>query len=266
MIPLKLKYRPIDWLPLYITFKIFLPVMWSELSKSQFFEVSQFRRDPYNFRMLSRLLNIRLSVLRKIDDKQIFTIVRYLTFLKESEPLGYFIIDEISGLKAPKDFLNDLSFGNFILGDIYHSYFLSGEREFLDKFVACFYGSPLIFDPLRIEENAQLIAKEDPRTREAIAVNYELIQEYMYKKFPYSFINLQKAREIKMMLHFVPDLGSCYTAKLRLMRDNFLTDHILDDFKVMNRPVIEIFQAAEKIMQESGQTSDYAEALKWFNN
>jgi len=188
MIPVRVEYQPFLFLPWTRHREYKLPARWSELTAEQISSIPDLKRGKLPD---GKILQIYLGVDRKIagllDSYQKYSIVRQLRFVNEAEPYGVFIIPEIAGLKAPGEKLRGVTFGAFIFGDTYYQNYISGKRNDLNKFIASFYTGKEGLDDNMIEANAEKISKVKIEVREAIAINYGLIREWLAKAYPYVF-------------------------------------------------------------------------------
>jgi hypothetical protein len=108
--------------------------------------------------------------------------------------MSKFVIKKILYFKAPANQLKNITFGAFIFGDTYYQNYISGKKEDLNRFIACFYYNKSGFKEKDIELNARIISLADISVREAIAINYALIREWLAKAYPFVF---QKAESGK---------------------------------------------------------------------
>jgi hypothetical protein len=170
-----------------------MPESWSEMTAKQIIAIPVFNRGALDdFKLLHIFLGIRRSIAKRIDSYQRFCIIRNLKFIARPEPIGYFIIKKIIGFKAPGKYLKGITFGAFIFGDTYYQNYIEGKAEDLDRFIACFYYNRFGFKDKDIDRNARIIRLDDISKRQAIAVNYGLIREWLAQSYPYVF---QKAEE-----------------------------------------------------------------------
>lgn len=187
MIAITIEYKPLGFL-WRKRMETRLPSRWSEMTPKQIAAIPYLRRDMLDdSKLLQIFLRISKSIARRIDSYQKYCILQNLKYIKEPEPFGNFIIKKIAGFYAPGDQLKGVTFGAFIFGDTYYQNYFSGKRGDLNRFIACYYCDKNGFDDKTIEEHARLISLIDLATREATAINYGLIREWLAKAYPYVF-------------------------------------------------------------------------------
>lgn len=165
-----------------------LPERWTEITAEQLAAIPLLHRGTLSDSKLMQIfLSIKRPVAKRISSFQRYCITKNLSFLKDPQPIGYFIIKNIAGFRSPGANLKGVTFGAFIFGDTYYQNYLLGSRKDLDKFIACYYLDTKSFDENLIEKKVQLIKLTDLATREAIAINYGLIREWLAEKHPYVF-------------------------------------------------------------------------------
>lgn len=188
MIPVALEYKPFLLLPYTRHVETRLPARWSEMSPEQISSIPDMQHGKMtDAEILTVFLGIDRKIAGKLDSYQTHCIIRNLRYISEPEPFGNFIIKEIAGFKAPGEKLKGVTFGAFIFGDTYYQNYISGKRNDLNKFIASFYTRNEKFDDGLIDKNAEKISKVKSSTREAIAVNYGLIREWLARAYPYVF-------------------------------------------------------------------------------
>jgi hypothetical protein len=187
MIAITLEYRPLGFLWRRKLNK-HMPARWSEMTARQMIAIPELTHGTIDdFKLLQIFIGIKKSIAKRLGGYQRFCLLQNLKYIKDLEPLSNFVINRIFGFHAPKNRLKDVSFGAFIFGDTYYQNYVSGKKEDLNKFIACFYYSRLGFKEKNIEINARLIGLSDILVREAVAVNYGLIREWLAKAYPYVF-------------------------------------------------------------------------------
>jgi hypothetical protein len=188
MITVEIAYRPIEFVPWMRRVEKQMPARWSEMNARQMASVPSLQQDKFDDRKLLQIfLGLKKGIAERIDNYQAFCITRFMKYIREPEPLGYFVIKKIAGFSAPADNLKGVKFGQFIFGDTYYQNYISGKRGDLDKFIACYYTGKRGFKEELIESHAGRIHVEDPATREAISINYGLIREWLALAYTYVF-------------------------------------------------------------------------------
>lgn len=192
MIAVTVRYKPFGFF-WERTLEKRLPARWSEMTSQQIAAIPHLQRGTIDeFKLLHIFLGIKKSIAKRIDSYQRYCILRNLKYIKEPEPLGKFVIKRLVGFKAPEDQLKNITFGAFIFGDTYYQNYICGKNDDLNRFIACFYYNRFGFREKNIEVNARIIGLTDIAVREAVAINYALIREWLAKAYPYVF---QKAEE-----------------------------------------------------------------------
>lgn len=165
-----------------------LPEQWSEMTPKQIAAIPQIQKGKIDdSKLLQIFLGIKRSIAKQIGSYQKYCILRNLKYIAKPEPVGTFKIKKIVGFKAPGDHLEGITFGAFMFGDTYYQYYLDGKKGDLNRFIACFYYNRHGFDDKNRERNARIIGLVDLSIREAIAINYALIREWLAKAHPYVF-------------------------------------------------------------------------------
>ena len=204
MLDIDIHYKPFGFFPRKRIRKTMLPIHWSELSPKQLCAVSDFRRGLLQGpEVLQIFLGVNRSFAKRIDSFQKYCILKYLRYLEEPEPVEKFIINRISTIKAPSTRLENVTIGAYVLGDTYYQNYLEGNNEDLNRFIACFYTGVIGYDEKLIDIHAKLLRRTDLRIREAVALNYELIREWLIKTYPNVFrmnSELKDLREYKNWL------------------------------------------------------------------
>jgi hypothetical protein len=187
MISVAIEYKPLGFLRKR-RINTSLPVRWSEMTPIQIAAIPRLHRGELDDRKILQIfLGVKKSIARHIDHFQSYYILRNLKYIKEAEPIAKFVVKDIQGFKAPDDKLKDVTFGAFIFGDTYFQNYIGGKKEDLDKFIASFYCNEKGFSEKDIETNAAIIALADISVREAIAINYGLVREWLAKAYPFVF-------------------------------------------------------------------------------
>jgi hypothetical protein len=194
MITIVFQYRPVPFIPFLRKRDIAFPSSWNELTPQQLENINLVLQPGHDERKIMRLfLGIGSLFARRLDSFQRFCILRQLRFLNSIDICDRFIIPRIGKLRAPEARLKNVTFGAFIFGDTYFQNYLEGKKEDLDRFIACYYTRGE-FSENNIERNALMVSGESIEKREAIALNYRLIREWLARSYEYVF---QKADEKK---------------------------------------------------------------------
>jgi hypothetical protein len=225
MIAITVEYKPFGFL-WRRRIETKLPARWSEMTRRQIVAIPEMQRGKLDdSKLLQIFLGIKKSVANRIGNYQKYCILRNLKYIREPEAISMFIIKKIIGFKAPGNKLKGITFGAFIFGDTYYQNYIAGKKEDLNRFIACFYYNKLGFKEKNIEMNAQLIGLIDLPTREAIAINYGLIREWLALAYPYVF---RKAEEGKKHKSFTGWVG---------VFDAVVGDDIVNEDKYAEKPL-----------------------------
>jgi hypothetical protein len=122
---------------------------------------------------------------------------------------------------------------------MYHQNYLSGEREDLNRFIACFYTDERGFNEKLIFDHTQIIRTNYISTRVAIAKNYEFIREELEKTYPNLFAAAKEIQQIKNTR-----CGFIH------MLDLFADYNIIEKGRFMKTPVIRAFSDLNSIIKE----------------
>lgn len=194
-----LQYRPISFLSWTKPFNLEHPSKWDELTAKQLIAVACLFHGTINeHRLIQIMLNIPKRVIKKLDDYQVYKLIELMEFLKNKRPpYQEFILKELKvgrlKLIAPDKQLKGVTFGEFIFADTYYmNYAVSSNEEDLNKFIACFYrstakGVKVPFKENELEQRASLISKLPLHEREAVAMNYGMIREWLERSYIYVF-------------------------------------------------------------------------------
>lgn len=197
MISVEIEYKPFGILRQRRINKL-LPARWSELTEDQMVAVpSLIRGGMTEARVIEIFLRVKRRISKVMDSYQRFCVMQLLRFLKNPEPVGTFIIPRIKGFHRPGNNLKGICFGAFMYGDTFYQRYIGGDKKSLDRFIACYYYDKKGFDEKMIEKNAAIISREKPEIREAVAVNYGLIREWMAQMYPYVFQKQEEGKRKK---------------------------------------------------------------------
>jgi hypothetical protein len=205
VIPVKLSYRPIPWLPFKKEIKTTHPEKWAELDAFQFADVVEFLGKPYDKKSHIALINSLLDLKIPLFDFP-EEIIDLHSFIKESYPIRDWVIKSLvlkTGiLIGPSDEFRNVTIGEFIFGDSFFLEYLKHDSEkALFKFLACFYRIALPagtndytyeddrvkFNPKYIESNAKYFEDLDKGLINAIVFNYKNIRGWIQDKYSWVF-------------------------------------------------------------------------------
>jgi len=195
MISIEISYHPIPFLPWKRKLSCNFPENWKELNSAQLSAIAGASRstsDDAGF--LHQMTGISRRILKKLAKFQLWSIGELLDWTKSVQPLNSFIIPEIKAgsliLKSPLPRLKKVTFSQFIFADSCFSDYQDSESETdLNRFVACWYlpsGKELTEEMM--ESNAKLLNKASLPDREAVALNYLLVRQWLCDVYPLVFI------------------------------------------------------------------------------
>jgi len=197
MIPVKIAYRPVAFLPFQRKVDTRFPSGWAELSPKQLVAAASiFKESISDDRVIRAMLDIPIRTVRKLTPFQKYRLIELLSFLGHYTPYHEFIIPEVGQLTGPKSRLKDEPFAAFMFAE---NYFDRYARHFgsddLCRFIGCFYWQGP-FDEKDIVSRAALISKTEPMVLEAIFLNYRLIREWLAVSYPTVFHVAEEAGEM----------------------------------------------------------------------
>jgi hypothetical protein len=251
-----LKYRLRRWLPFQKKLETVVPSSWEDLSGRQLvamIALEQKRISELEF--IHQMTGIRVKILRRFSEFQLYKLAESFEFLSENKAFHRFIVDRIvvstggfnrQVLLAPQPKLKAVTFGQFIFADTYFLNYQAGKREDdLNKFIAALYlQANEKFEERLIQERFVKIGKLELCIRLAIALNYQLIHEWLSLAYPLIF---QKREEIAGPVDS-PDSQDASQAGniLSPIQDtniwikifqNFVGDDILNDEQWAGKPI-----------------------------
>jgi hypothetical protein len=272
-------YRPIPFLPLYRTVSGSFPANWGEITAPQLIAIAcLYKGASTDLRFLRTMTGLPMRVLKRTDDYERFKLMEYLEFIGDRKPFHEFIVKEIkiskhvipnlfrrhpefiSGpLYAPSPKLKGVTFAQYIFADSYFTAYQESRKEDdLNKFVAALYlPEGVTFAEKYITSNSRLIGRKDIHTRESIAINWQLIHEWLSLAYPLIF---QKREEIQAESHpeghpeFISGSGPARNSSPWIkIFENFVGDDILHNDQYANMPVNTIFQFMTRKYKENAR-------------
>jgi hypothetical protein len=172
------------------------PESWSEVSPAQLVTVAKFylteeKNDDVTF--LSGFFGIPRFIAKRLSPFMVYNIIDAIDFIRDFTPRESFIIKKLACGIPPKKGLDGLTFGRFIFIDTYfNEYAIEPDKikadEALNKFIATLYwpGNKRFNENL-IEQRTKAAAKTDPFVKQAVAINYRLIKDWLTDRYPLIF-------------------------------------------------------------------------------
>lgn len=241
------------------------PDTWSEIQPKQLIAIAKlYKQQISDTHFLAEMSGISHRILKRADEFTCYKLMEYLQFIGDMRPFHEFIIPKITirhpefisgSLHSPEPKLKGVTFGQFIFADSYFTdYQQSKSEDDLNKFVATLYlPEGELFSEKLINKNHRLIGRKDIHLREAIAINWQLLHEWLALAYPLIF---QKREEIKEESH--PELVSgskpnSYSSPWIKIFQNFVGDDILHDEEWANKPINTIFQYMTRKHKENAR-------------
>jgi hypothetical protein len=246
MIAVTLEYRPYGFLWKRRLEKQ-LPDKWNELNCHQIIAIPKLQEGKLDeFRLLQIFLGIERSIAKRLSSYQRFSIIRNIKILQNLQPIGRFIIKKVVGFKAPKNNLEGITFGAFILGDTYYQNYIEGKKDDLDKFIACFYYNRFCFSDKHLERNARIIGLADISIRQAIAINYALIREWLTEVYPYVFQKGEPEKKRNSSKGWVGVFDAIVRDDI-VNQDKYLQQPVSVMFRYINNRILENIKNGSKV-------------------
>lgn len=185
----KIRYRPIQFIPVYRTIYRNIPAQWKEINQPLLINISLFQHGLIaESKALARLFNISHRLAKKLHRYHKYRLFQLFEFISKLKAHESFIIKQLGKYKAPDDRLRGVSFGCFIFAESYcTNYYNDNNITDLDKLIACLYREKP-FNEYEIDQRAIAIHTIPFGTKKAILLNYLLIKQWLAQQFPYVFI------------------------------------------------------------------------------
>jgi hypothetical protein len=237
MLTIEIKYRPVSWLPITLKVASDVPQNWGDVSHKQLIAIACLYKSAISdIVFLKSMSGLKKRILHKLSDFEQYKLTEIFEFVGDQKPYHEFIIRKLSVshhpmLYAPSPKLKGITFGQFIFADTYFAnYQQSNDETDLNKFIASLYlGKNEKFEERLIQERFLCIGKLDVNIRQAIALNYQLIHEWLALAYPLIF---QKREELLNETASHPELvsGSHHDPNQWIkVFQNFVGDDILHD-------------------------------------
>lgn len=255
----EIHYSPCRWVPWTRKVSGTFPENWEDVSYKQILVVAALLKNKSNeLAFLKSMAGLKLSVLKRLDNFQLFKLMESVDFISNRVPLHKFIVPKIQIkpgkliLYAPEPKLKGVSFGQFIFAD---SYFLSYQNtrnpDNLYKFIAALYLPPdEPFSEKNINQRYQQIQKINPNILEAIVLNYQLIHEWLSLAYPLIF---QKHEAVSNGKPQSDRLAVESNTWIKVFQ-NFVGDDIIHDDLWAAKPINTIFSYMTRKYKENART------------
>ena len=264
MKPFSIRYRK-HWFSLFFS-KIEgeIPDKWSELNAIQLCAVASVQKgriDEVEF--ISNMLGINTAIVKRTSLFERYLLMEYFEFLKKPKACDEFKIKYLSfsvtpiwklrtRILAPPPKLKGVTFGQFVFADTYFSiYQKDGNESDLNSFIASLYlPANAVFSEAAIQKNARIVATTDIAIREAIALNWVLINEWLVLAYPLIFRRKQEL-ESEVPAENDDDKPVIDTNVWIKIFENFVGDDLLHDDQWAAKPVNTIFRYMTRKCKEN---------------
>lgn len=252
-------YRPISFLSWFKKYEFEHPSNWKELNGLQLIAVACLYHGTIKERRLLQVMTgMPKKIIKQLDDFQVYKLIELMEFLQNKRPpFQQFILKQLwVGFKefvSPGDKLKGVTFGEFIFADTYYSnYAIDSKEEDLNKFVSCFYrekkkGAKVAFNENEIEARAQLISKLPIADREAVAMNYGMMREWLERTFIHVFPKVDEESK-KPKKKKQASNGSWID-----VFDNVVGDDLINEDKYAQLPVMNVLRKMNKAIRENNK-------------
>lgn len=251
-------YRPIRFLNWIRKYEFEHPSSWPELTAVQLIAVACLYHGTISERrLLQVMLEMPKKIIRQLDDFHVYKLIELMEFLKDKRPpFQEFILQElkVGRIKfiAPDKRLQGVTFGEFIFADTYYmDYAQDSDESKLNKFIACFYrdavkGKKVPFDEKEIEARAGLIGKLPLHEREAVAMNYGMIREWLERCYIHVFPKVDE--ESKKPKKKKASNGSWVD-----VFDNVVGDDLVNEQRYAQLSVMNVLRKMNKAIRENNK-------------
>ncbi len=189
------EYKPIPWLSYSRKISGAFPASWVELTPVQLLAIAQIGMEQITDIDFIRIFTgIKKKILKKLSPYELWCISDLFSWAQSYGPHNQFIMPsiEINGVKLllPQPKLKKLSFGQFIFIDsLYFDYLQNRTPENLRRFAAalCIPEGQKFRDDM-IDSNDILLQQVPGAQLEALAINYQLILEWLPDIYPMFFL------------------------------------------------------------------------------
>lgn len=244
---IKITYK---WLGLVnFSFSRTAPESWNEVSPKQLISIAKsYLGEEQDNTFVANMLNIPKYITRRLNPFYVFKIIQTFEFISDFKPRDSFVFKRLSCGQAPRHRLSDLSFGRFVFIDTYfYDYAMDESEHSLNKFIACLYWpAKTPFSESLIPKRAAKIAKMDKTFKQAIAINYRLVKDWLETAYPLIFVSgngKTNSPERKM------------DSPLLKVFDAIVGDDIINSDKYAQMPLHEVFRYITKKIKENAKRS-----------
>jgi hypothetical protein len=266
MLTIEVKYRPVNWLPFSGKAESKVPQNWGELNQKQLIAVaSLFNSAISDINFLQSMSGLKKSILHKLSDYERHKLMEIFEFVGDQKPYHEFIIRKLSVshcpmLLAPCPKLKGVTFGQFIFADTYFGNYQQSQNETdLNKFIASLYlCMNEKFEERLIQERFLCIGKLDLNIRQSVALNFQLIHEWLALAYPLIFQKLasaasRSASDTSLEAPVAEPVKARDPNQWIKVFQNFVGDDILHDDVWASKPVNTIFAYMTRKYKENAR-------------
>jgi hypothetical protein len=258
MLEIEVRYRLVRWLPIIRKVASNVPQNWGDLNQEQLIAIAcLYKLAISDIAFLKSMSGLKKGILKRLSDFEQYKLMELFEFIGDQKPHHEFIIRELSishhpVLYAPRPKLKGVTFGQFIFADTYFlNYQQTGDEVDLNKFIASLYlGKNEKFEERLIQERFEFIGKLDHNNRQAIALNYQLIHEWLALAYPLIFQKHEQGEDDKIRN---PEPESRNSSMWIKVFQNFVGDDILHDEIWAAKPVNTIFTYMTRKYKENAR-------------
>lgn len=189
----KVRYRPVGWLPFERSLKGRFPGKWEEVTPRQLIALSSLSESDEFSKLLSLFSGLPPKVCRRMDAIQQSELWKLNGWMEHDLSFNRFLIPEVNAggitLHAPRESLRGVTFGRFVFLDTaFIQYRQDGEEADLDRFIASLYipQGAVFTDELPLE-NEPKVLQIPWKVKLAIAFNYTLVRQWLAGRYPLLF-------------------------------------------------------------------------------
>lgn len=248
---LLVEYRPIKWLRLKKKGEV--PQNWGDIKPDQLIAIAAlYKQRIGDIGFLEKMTGISQRTLKKLSDFERYKLFESFDFISDNRPYHEFIIHNFwvkeQQFVAPNPKLKAMSFAQFIFADTYFAdYSESGTPDDLTKFIASLYlPGGGTFEEEEIDSRSKLFASLHPDTAEAIAINYQLLREWLALAYPLIFQKHEQTTADE------PGAKRDRNIWVKIF-NNFVGDDILHDEEWARKPINTIFTFMTRRYKENAR-------------
>ncbi len=265
-----LEYYPYRWLKIKRKVTGHFPQNWGDVQARHLIAIACLYNGTISeMRLLEVMSGISRRILKRLSHFQRYKLGELIEFIIDPRARHELIIRKIIAkqpgskkhqvLHAPKPKLKGVSFAQFIFTDTWFGiYQQSQKREDLIRFVASLYwpeGST--FEENSLEANAKRLTGVRAETLEAVAINWQLIHEWLSLSYPLIFHKVETPDRVSDTDQAPPDsdkapAGPDQNRWIKVF-NNLVGDDVLNRDKWAETPVNVIFEYMTKKYKENAK-------------